>query len=95
MKLVLAIADAGCLDELRDNLRRLKVPGYTIVPVAEGAGRTGLHTGDRVHPGALAAVMVVAPDEQATVLFDDLVQCRDQMGDTVTRFFMLPVERQA
>jgi nitrogen regulatory protein PII len=95
MKLVFAIADAGCLDELRANLRRFDVPGYTILPVAEGSGRTGLHTGDRVHPGALAAVMIVAQDDQATQLFDELVRCRDAMGDHVSRFFLLPVERQA
>ena len=31
----------------------------TVIPVAEGGGRTGVHSGDRVHPGALAIVMVV------------------------------------
>ncbi len=95
MKLVLAIADVGCLEEMRRTLHRLDAPGYTVLPVAEGAGRTGLHTGDRVHPGALAAVAVVAPDAQAATLFDELVRCREAIGDTVTRFFLLPVERQA
>jgi hypothetical protein len=94
-KMILMIADAGCLGPLRRELAALGASGYTVIGVAEGAGRTGLHTGDRVHPGGLVAVLVIEPEERARTLFDQLVKRRDASGDCVTRFFLLPVERQA
>ena len=83
MKLVLVFADAARLDVIRRDLHDLKALGYSVLPVIEGEGRTGLHSGDRVHPGALAA------------LFEELTRRRDAAGDTISRLFMLPVERQA
>jgi nitrogen regulatory protein PII len=94
MKMVLIMADAARIDALRQALSALGAPGYTVLPVAEGGGRTGVHTGDRVHPGALALVMVVDEDAPATRLFDELVRRRDAMGDDVSKLFLMPVERQ-
>ncbi|HVP37609.1 MAG TPA: hypothetical protein VMS93_00340 [Candidatus Saccharimonadales bacterium] len=94
MKLLLVMADAARLDRLREKLVELGAPGYSVLPVVEGSGRTGVHRADRVHPGALAAVIVVAEDAQADTLFEGLDQCRRECGDTVTRIFVLPVERQ-
>jgi hypothetical protein len=54
-----------------------------------------VHAGDRVHPGALAAVFVVEEDARAAALFARLTAWRDAASDDLTRFFMLPVERQA
>lgn len=95
MKMILMYADANRLDRVRRELATLQAPGYTVLPVVEGAGRTGLHTGDRVHPGALAQVTVIAEDADADRLFEALIQCRNECGDTVSRLFLMPVERQA
>ena len=95
MKLVLVLADAARLEAIRRDLAQLGAPGYTILPVVEGAGRTGLHTGDRVHPGALATVLVIEESAAAERLFDALVARRDDAGDAVSRLFLLPVERSA
>lgn len=95
MKLLWIIADAARLDRVTDTLVREGAPGWTVAPVEEGMGRTGLHAGDRVHPGALAAVTVVAEDARAARLFDALVRDRDDAEDRVTRVFLLPVEREA
>ena len=70
MKLIMMFADAARVDVIRKDLAELGAPGYTVLPVAEGGGRTGIHTGDRVHPGALALVMVIDEDAPATQLFD-------------------------
>ena len=51
--------------------------------------------GDRVHPGALVAVMVVESSDRVERVFDELVRRRDAAGDRVTRMFLVPVERQA
>jgi nitrogen regulatory protein PII len=93
--MLMVMADTVRLDLLRDKLVELGAPGYTVLPVIEGAGRTGVHSGDRVHPGALAMVLVVAEDELAGGLFEGLKRCRDECGDTVTRIFVLPVESKA
>ena len=95
MKMVLMMADAARLDAIRADLMEHGAPGYTACPVLEGAGRTGLHAGDRVHPGGLVMLMIAAPDADAEKLFNELVQRRDQAADRVTRLFILPVERMA
>lgn len=95
MKLALIVADAARLDACREALRELGAPGYTALPVLEGAGRTGLHSGDRIHPGGLVTLLVVAEDAHADSLFEELTRRRDAAGDTITRLFLLPIERQA
>lgn len=95
MKMVLMYADAARLDAVRDDLAALGVPGYTVLPVAEGHGRSGWHAGDRVHPGALALVMVIDEDAAAERVFGELARRRDARGDDVSRLFLMPVERQA
>jgi hypothetical protein len=92
--MVLGIADAARLDVVRRALKESGAPGYTELPVMEGAGRSGVHAGDRVHPGALVLVFTIVGDEAATPLFESLVRQRDAAGDRITRFFVLPVERQ-
>jgi hypothetical protein len=95
MKMVLMMADATRIEQVRKDLAAVGAPGYTVIPVAEGGGRTGVHTGDRVHPGALALVFVIDDAPNAERLFDEMVKRRDAHGDLVTRLFLLPVERQA
>jgi hypothetical protein len=95
VKLILMIADAARLDEVRQDLTALGASGWTALPVTEGAGRTGVHAGDRVHPGALAALFVVESEARADTLFDALARRRREANDAVTRLFLLPVERIA
>jgi nitrogen regulatory protein PII len=94
MKMTMMYADAARLPAVREDLAALGAPGYSVIPVVEGSGRTGSHSGDRVHPGALALVMVVAEDAAADHLFDELVRRRDARGDGISRLFLVPVERQ-
>ncbi len=95
MKLVAMIADASRLDAIRGDLDAIGVPGYTVLPVAEGHGRTGWHAGDRVHPGALALVVVIEEDARATRVFEELLTRRDARGDAISRLFLSPVDRMA
>jgi hypothetical protein len=92
--MILMMADAARIDHVRRDLVDLGASGYTMLPVLEGQGRTGMHAGDRVHPGALAAVFAVEEDERANALFDGLAARRDADGDDVSRLFLLPVERR-
>ncbi len=95
MKMLLVLADAARFDAVKADLVELGATGYSALPVLEGAGRTGLHTGDRVHPGGLVSVFVVAEDAATDHMFEEMVRRRDAAEDRVTRLFVLPVERQA
>jgi nitrogen regulatory protein PII len=95
MKMIWMVADAARLATVRDELHELGARGYSVFPVTEGSGRTGHHAGDRIHPGGLVAFVIVDEDTAALGLFDQLVARRDQAGDTITRLFLLPVEREA
>lgn len=95
MKMIMIYADASRLEAVRRNLKELSAPGYTVLAVEEGAGKTGVHTGDRVHPGSLALVMVIEEDARAEELFDELVRRRDAYDDHMSKLFMVPVLRQA
>lgn len=95
MKMILMMADAARWPAIRDELHQMGVPGYSALPVIEGAGATGTHAGDRVHPGGLIAVFIVEPENSAEAVFDDLVRRRDAAGDRVSRLFLIPVARQA
>lgn len=95
MKMVLIVADAARVDAVRSDLAALGTPGYTVLPVSEGHGRTGVHAGDRVHPGALALVMVIDEDTRAQRVFEEMAKRRDAHGDSVSRLFMIPVEKEA
>jgi hypothetical protein len=53
-----------------------------------------VHSGDRVHPGALVNLLCVAENCDSARLFDAVLAARDAAGDAVTRLFLLPVERQ-
>lgn len=95
MKMILMMADAARWPAIREDLTALGAPGYSAIPVLEGAGRTGVHAGDRVHPGGLLAVFIVEPDEEAHRLFDELTRRRDAAEDRVSRLFLIPVERES
>jgi nitrogen regulatory protein PII len=95
MKMILVFADATRLEKVRAALKEVGAAGYTVLSVAEGAGQTGVHTGDRVHPGALALVMVIEEDAKAEAMFDELVRRRDATDDHMSKLFLMPVLRQA
>lgn len=95
MKMIWIAADVDRLPALEATLEGLGVTAYTVLPVLEGRGRTGIHAGDRVHPGALALLLSALEDARADTVFDALAQARDAAGDGTTRFFLTPVERQA
>ena len=95
MKMVMMMADAARLDTIRGDLHEIGVAGYTACPVLEGAGESGVHAGDRIHPGGLVMLLIVEEDAQAARLFTELARRRDAAGDRVSKLFVVPVERMA
>lgn len=95
MKLILAVVDAGRAEATRADLAELGAPGHTELPVTAGSGRTGVHAGDRVHPGGLVLLFAAVEDANALPMFRNLAMRREAAGDRVSRFFLLPIEQQA
>ncbi len=93
MKLILAIVDDTRAAATRRDLAELGAPGYTELPVTSGSGATGVHAGDRVHPGGLVLIFAAADDAAATTLFEKLARRRDAAGDPRQPF--LPAARRA
>lgn len=95
MKMLWIVADASHLEAYRHALHTAGAPGYTLLPVLEGSGSTGTHSGDRVHPGALVALACVAEPALAETLFAAVLAARTAAGDAITRVFQWPVDRMA
>ena len=67
--------------------------GFTVIPEVVGSGRTGLKTGDRVHPGGSSLLLAVVPGESWTAVQALLRRVRDEAGVAEsTRFFAFDAE---
>lgn len=68
--------------------------GFTIIPTVWGRGRTGLKTGDRVHPGGSTLLFTVVEDGETEGVLRTLQAVRDEagIGDT-TKILVVPVDR--
>ena len=65
MKLLMAIVDEGCKEELEVVLTRAGVTGYTEIPHAVGMGTSGPRLGSAAFPKTSAVVLTFVEDEEA------------------------------
>jgi hypothetical protein len=64
---------------------------FTVVPAVSGRGRSGLHAGDRVHPGASSVLFAVLRDEEVEAALGVLRAARDEQNVApLTRIFSVP-----
>jgi hypothetical protein len=67
--------------------------GFSAFPEVLGSGRSGLKTGNRVHPGSSSLLFAVVPHERWTAVKALLRRVRDEAGVTeATRFFAFDAE---
>lgn len=92
MRLLAVVTDSEAVNVFERTLIEHDVP-FSVIPRVWGRGRTGLHAGDRVHPGGSALLFTVVDDarvEETTRLFR---AARDVSGAAaLTRIFSLPAE---
>jgi hypothetical protein len=70
--------------------------GFTVVPALSGRGRSGLHTGDRVHPGSSSVLFLVLRDEEADAALSTLRRVRDEESVVeTTRIFSVPAAERS
>jgi hypothetical protein len=93
MKMLLIVTDSEYSDRCLSTLSGHGVSGYTVIPEAFGAGRTGSKMGDRAHPGASTVVFAAIPDERAPALMACVRECIDRHGlCESTHAWVLPIE---
>jgi hypothetical protein len=87
------ITDSEAIKEFERAFLESGDRGFTVAPKVFGRGRSGLKTGDRVHPGGLSLLFTVVPDADATATLGFLRSVRDQADvKDVTKIFSLPAE---
>jgi len=92
MNLIVVFTDDWAAPELERALLE-EHRGFTVLPTLVGSGKTGLHAGDRVHPGASAVVVTVVADEEKESAIAAITAARDRAGaGDSTRIFVTRVE---
>jgi len=93
MKAVVVITDSEALPEFERAFVAAKTRGFTVLPAVYGCGRTGLKTGDRVHPGSSSLLFTVVPDDQLDRTLAFVRKVRDQAGVApATKIYVAAVE---
>jgi nitrogen regulatory protein PII len=96
MKAIILITDSEAMKEFERVLVAEGHHGFTVMPAVAGSGRTGLKTGDRVHPGSSSLMLTVADPGSASPLVDLLRRTRDAEGFAdVTRIWSFDVAEVA
>jgi hypothetical protein len=96
MRMLLVITDEGAMRELERALLEGGERGFTIAPRVYGRGKSGMHAGDRVHPGASSMLFTVVPESDLDETLGLLRAARDRAGAAaVTKIYSLPAEELA
>jgi hypothetical protein len=93
MRMLIVVTDSEVIGAFERGFLESGDRGFTVVPKVVGRGRSGLRTGDRVHPGGSSLLFTVVPEPDAAEALRFLKGIRDQSGaQEVTKIFSLPAE---
>lgn len=93
MKMVLIAVNIAIEPQVVERLSALGLHSYTEWPRLTGVGETsGPHLDSHVWPGANAVIAVVAPDDKACALMDEIRELRKTLGREGIKAFLFPVE---
>ncbi len=91
-KAIIVVTDSGAMPAFEQALLEAS-RGFTVFPEIIGSGRSGLKTGDRVHPGSSSLLLAVVPADELAAVRALLRRVRDEAGVTeATRFFSFDAE---
>jgi hypothetical protein len=92
MRAVVVITDSEAMRDFERAFLSEGTRGFTILPTLAGRGRTGLKTGDRVHPGASSLLFSVVPEADLAETLVFLRSVRDRTGAAaVTKIYTAAV----
>jgi hypothetical protein len=93
VRAVVVITDADAIRDFERAFVESGDRGFTIVPAVFGRGRTGLTTGDRVHPGGSSLLFTVVGDGEAKDVVAFVKSVRDRAGvEERTKIYTAAVE---
>jgi len=96
MRAVVVITDSEAMKAFERAFLDGGTRGFTILPTVAGRGRTGLKTGDRVHPGGSSLLFTVLPDGELAGTLDFLRGVRDRAGVAeATKIYVAAVDEVA
>jgi len=93
MKAVVVITDSDAMEAFERAFLESGDRGFTIMPTVAGRGKTGLKTGDRVHPGGSSLLFTVLADDDVEGALAFLRSVRDTEGvREQTKIYVAAVE---
>ena len=93
MKAVVVITDSDAMEAFERAFLESGDRGFTIMPTVAGRGKTGLKTGDRVHPGGSSLLFTVLADDHVEGALAFLRRVRDAEGvPEQTKIYVAAVE---
>ena len=96
MKAVVVITDSDAMEAFERAFLESGDRGFTIMPTVAGRGKTGLKTGDRVHPGGSSLLFTVLADDDVEGALAFLRSVRDTEGvREQTKLYVAAVEEMS
>lgn len=80
MKAIVVITDSDAIPAFERAFLESGDRGFTVVPTVWGRGKTGLKTGDRVHPGGSSLLFTVVADQEQEAVLAFVREVRDRAG---------------
>lgn len=80
MKAIVVITDSDAIPAFERAFLESGDRGFTVVPTVWGRGKTGLKTGDRVHPGGSSLLFTVVADPEQAAVLAFVREVRDRAG---------------
>ena len=93
MRAVVVITEAGAMKDFERAFLEAGDRGFSIIPAVFGRGRTGLKTGDRVHPGGSSLLFTIVGDDEVPDVVDFLTRTARSAGaSAATHIYTAAVE---
>ena len=93
MKAIVVITDSDAIPVFERAFLESGDRGFTVVPTVWGRGKTGLKTGDRVHPGGSSLLFTVVADQEQEAVLAFVREVRDRAGvHELTKIYVTGVD---
>jgi nitrogen regulatory protein PII len=93
MKAVVVVTDWEVMQQVESALLDAGTEGFTIIPRVLGSGRSGVKTGDRIHPGGSSLMFSVVPNDHLDDTLRVVREVRDRTQSARdTRIFVIDAD---
>jgi len=93
VKAIVVITDSEAMKDFERAFIDRGDRGFTILPTLLGRGKTGLKTGDRIHPGGSSVLFTVLHESELDGALAFLRSVRDTAGvRDQTKLYVAPID---